>query len=368
MISKVYEWLRAADLNPDDAMVNTRMAAAAELETKIRDPKSYSMLLGAVAASIGGCERIGEQSPTFAAVLECVRKQQPAFPGDLSENGLHLRVLCCIGLGELLASDEDDDGHELMVASLLLSGSGLKPKEPGRHLDVVFDELGQLARAKLQQQAIVLRDRTPLNWTEFDALEAIAGDPPTFNQKIVPAIKDLILGLQRGQRADREELDVMWWIYNGYSDHLKKQLKSVPPHLAAAAVGSEVADRIAPPVTVGVSELVAHAAVRDRNTAQAKPKTIDKIVAELGDQGRKFLIPNADHVKRFVQTTGCLAPLSWLCLRLEESQGAAGWETELLAKTGLTANRELTPSELATQVFIERQAQRVYQNRVKGSP
>jgi len=62
-----------------------------------------------------------------------------------------------------------------------------------------------------------------------------------------------------------------------------------------------------------------------------------------------------------------LLPLSWLCLRLQESQGASGWEAELQSKTGLAADHELTPGELAAQVFLERQAQRVYQSIVKAT-
>jgi hypothetical protein len=39
MLSKVYEWLRAADLKPDDAMVTSRTKVVEELEKKIREIK-----------------------------------------------------------------------------------------------------------------------------------------------------------------------------------------------------------------------------------------------------------------------------------------------------------------------------------------
>lgn len=368
MLSKVYEWLRAADLNPDDGMVATRTKAVEDLEKRIREAKNYTLLHGTVTAAVGGCERLGEQSPTFGTLLECVRTQQPAFPAAVSENSLHLRMLCCLALGELLSSEgEEADNDELMAASLLVAGLGLKPKETGRHLDDVFDELAQIARAKLQEQAVWLRERQPLDWTEFKALESVTGDPTTFNQKLLPVVRGLIEGLEREHQSDREELEVMWWLYNGYSDRLGKQLKPATVFLAATAIGCEIADRVAPPATVGLNELVAQAAVRDRTAAQSKAKSIDKIVAELGDTGRRLLLPDAEHVRKFAQRTGALLPLTWLCMRLEESQGVSGWEAELQSKTGLTAERELTPNELAAQVFAERQAQRVYQAQVKGT-
>src|SRR4051812_30651076 len=173
MLSKVYDWLRAAELKPDDQMVTTRTKAVEDLEQKIRDAKDYGLLLGAVTAAVGGCERLGEQAPAFATILDCVRTQAPAFPSAIAENGLHLRMICCLGLGKLLNSAEDVtfDRDELLSSSLLVSGLGLKPKEAGRHLDKVFDEVGDLARINLQKQAVALREREELDWEEFDALK-----------------------------------------------------------------------------------------------------------------------------------------------------------------------------------------------------
>jgi len=367
MLSKVYEWLRAADLKPDDAMVTSRTKAVEDLEKKIREADNYDLLLGIVTAAVGGCERLGEQSPAFATLLDCVRTQSPAFPSAIAENGLHLRMICCLGLGELLTSNEEQESEadELLAATMLVSGLGLKLKEAGRHLDKVFGELGNVARAKLQRQAVALRERDDLDWDDFDGLKGIAGDQPNFNQKLLKALRGLIQGLQKQHKSDREELEVMWWLYNGYSDRLGKQIKSASPLLAATAIGRELADRVAPPATVGLNELVTQAALRDRPAAQVKAKPIDRIVAELGEAGRKLLVPGAEHVRKFARETGMLLPMSWLCVRLEESQGASGWEAELLSNTALASDRELAPGELAAQFFAERQAQRVYQSLVQ---
>src|ERR1700722_15233448 len=152
MISKVYEWLRAADLKPDDGMVTTRTKSVQDLEQKIREAKTNDLLLGLVNAAVGGCERPGDhQSTAFTTLLDCVRAQSPAFPAALAENGLHLRMVGCLGLGELLTSNDEPDNDDLLSASLLASGLGLKPKEAGRHLNDVFEELARLARENLQK-------------------------------------------------------------------------------------------------------------------------------------------------------------------------------------------------------------------------
>jgi hypothetical protein len=369
MVPKVYEWLRAADLKPDDAMVTSRTKAVQDLEKKIRESKTYGLTLGIVTAAVGGCERLGEQSSTYTTLLECVRTQSPAFPSAIAENGLHLRMIGCLALGELLTSNEEDesDSDELIVGSLLVSGLGLKPKEAGRHLDGVFEELGTLARTNLQKQAVAARERQELTWKGFDALQSATGDPANFNQQLLPALKELFQELEKQRQSDREELEVIWWLYNGHSEQLEKQLKAMPAFLAATAIGCELADRITPPATAGLGEMVSQATVRDRTPTQIKAKPVAKIVTELGETGRKLLLPSAEHVRKFARGTGTLLPLTWLCIRLEENQGAGGWEAEFLTKTGVASDLELTPDVLAAQVFAERQAQEVYRSLVKGT-
>jgi len=117
---------------------------------------------------------------------------------------------------------------------------------------------------------------------------------------------------------------------------------------------------------VGLSEVVGQAAVRDRTATHTKAKSLDKIVIELGEAGRKLLLPESDSVKNLVRGSASVLPLTWLFMRIEERQSDTGWDAELKAKTGVLSVRELTPGEFAIQVFAERQAQRVYQSLVKG--
>jgi GTPase-associated system-like protein len=224
-----------------------------------------------------------------------------------------------------------------------------------------------LARANLQKQAVEARDRQELDWEDFDALENETGNPPNFAKQLLPALKELFQGLEQQRKSDREELEVLWWLYNGRSEKLGKQLKGMSAFLAATAIGCELADRITTPATAGLGEMVTQAAVRDRTLASIKPKPIAKIITELGEPGRKLLVPAAEHVRKFTRATGTLLPLTWLCIRLEESHGAAGWETEFLSTTGIKSDQELAPDALAGQVFAERQAQQVYRCLVKGT-
>src|SRR5258708_37637460 len=312
MVSKVYEWLRAADLKPDDAMVTSRTKAVQDLEKKIRESENYNLALGVTAAVVGGCERLGEQSSVYATLLECVRTQSPAIPAAIAENGLHLWMIGCLGLGELLTSNQEDESEseKLIAACMLVSGIGLKPKEAGHHLDVVFEELDSLARTNLQKQAVAARERQQLDWKGFDALQTVTGDPPNFNEQLLPSLNELFQGLEKQRHLDREELDVIWWLYNGHSEQFRKQLMAMPALLAATAIGCELADCITAPATAGLGEMVSQAAVRDRTPASIKAKPIAKIITDLGDAGRKLLLPSTEHVRKFARRTGMLLPLT----------------------------------------------------------
>lgn len=361
MTSRVFRWLRAADLQPDNEMVDTRTKVVETLDARIRASEDYKLLIECITAAVGGCERLGQESLICKTLLECIGEQQPAFDGSLSASGLHLRMLCCLTIGELFSGGVGEE-LELLAASLVLPGIAVKPNEAGRHLNTCFEELGKLAHEELQTQAVKSRERKETNLAPINALKTHFEDPPTFNKHLLPALLGLIKGLDKQREQDREELEVMWWLYNGFSVRLGKLVAFPTPSLQAAmAVGCEIADLVNPPATAGIRELVGAATARDRTSAQLKAKPIAKVLSDLGVIGRELLLPVDLSVGKFVLGAGVLLPLTWLCIRLDDSGGATGWEAEFEAKTGLQAKREFGPAELATQVFMERQAQRTYQ-------
>lgn len=366
MTSRVFRWLRAADLQPDNEMVDTRTKVVETLGARIRASEDYNLLIECIAAAVGGCERLGQESLICKTLLECIGEQQPAFDGSLSASGLHLRMLCCLTIGELFSGGVGEE-LELLAASLVLAGLGVKPKESGQHLNAIFEELEGLANEELQSQAVESRERKETDMAPFNALKTHFEDPSTFNKNLLPALLGLIKGLEKQREQDQEELEVMWWLYNGFSVRLGKLVASPTPSLLAAmAVGCEIADRVNPPATAGICELVGAATVRNRTSTQLKAKPIAKMLSDLDVTGRELLLPVDVSVREFVRGAGVLLPLTWLCIRLDDSGGATGWEAEFQAKTGLAAKSEFGPAELAIQVFVERQAQRIYKSIVGG--
>ena len=365
MLKNTYEWLRAADFKPNDQVVANRTQAAQELLSRIKKSEDYDLLTQCVAGVVGGFEnRFTTESSTVQTVVDCIRTFQAAFPAGLSENALELRICCALSVGELFAeADSGASGHHSLVGALLLvAGLGARPPETRKHLADVFSELGQSARQFLQGAQIGARERPQLNWKQLDSLTPANLDLATFWGQFLPALKQVFAAVEQQGQMDREELEVLWWLYNGTSERLGGPIRSLPASVAAFAIGREVADRVIPPSLAGVGELVSHAVARDRTSAQLKAKPLGRIVADLDEPSRKLLLPTEEQkeTRALIRNSAPSLPLSWLCLRLEESGGATGWESEFRTKTDLQADQEFTPAQLASQSFNERVAQRVY--------
>ncbi len=362
MLKNTFDWLKVAALRPDDSMVKARSDAASDLVTSLREADDVGLVIECAAGTVGGFDLLGDHSQAVYTVLECVRKYQPAFPGALTENALQLRVCSAIALGELLSAPASKaENVETLAACLISAGLGVRQTGKGKHLEAIMEQLAALARANLQQRAVAQRTHMELSFDDLDALMSLADTPAAPLKKFILVIKDLFSQAQKRYDCDHEELEVLWWLYNSYSDRLNKPLQQVNAMQAAAAIGREIADKVVPLAPAGIRELLARAASKGRAAKELKAKPLAKLVSDLAVEGRKLLLPPSVRASRVVKDASPSLPLSWLALRLEESGGADGWETEFRSKTGLAPDRELTPPELAAQIFEEQQAQRFYE-------
>jgi hypothetical protein len=94
------------------------------------------------------------------------------------------------------------------------------------------------------------------------------------------------------------------------------------------------------------------------NSADAK-RAFEKIIAETDSAAWGLLIPQ-DGAASLGNDYPAIFPLTWLCRRLQDSQGATGWAQEFEAKTRLDPAEKLDPNAIAVQAFRERIAQRQY--------
>ena len=364
MLKKTAEWYRVVNPRPDDETIKKRKLAVTELIERLSAADDYQLLVACAAGVANGFESgFNQDSPLVQAVFECISSHQPAFIGDLSENALEYRVCCAIALGEILTRDEAEgevpQEDAQLAGSLVVSAMGMRSKVTKRYLQIVLQDLEDIAFSALERAAAARRQRQGLNLQGLDNLE-VPGDIPTFWQNLLPQLKACIKNLEQNAAMDREELDVLWWLYNGFSETVDQPLIALAPGAAALCCAAEVVNRVISPPLETVRQMVLHASEKGRKKSELSALPLEQIVGQWEDRIWNLLAPTDADLGQLAQDFPALFPLSWLCLRLRDSQGTSGWNQEFTLKTGLDPTQSYRPAKIAFQAFNERVAQRIY--------
>lgn len=363
MLKKMFEWYRIVNPNPDDTILEKRKLAVTELIKRLSESEDYNLLIACTSGVANGFEtNFKQESEIVEAVVGLIREHQPAFPVDLSENALELRACCAIALGEILTQNENQDKvareDAELVASLFVSAIGIRPKITQKYLRVVIQALEQISFGVLESIAQDRRQRTAINYDGLDKVPPNA-NIPAFWDGLRPILKSYFSLIDRQNAADREELDVLWWLYNGFSEIVNQPLIALSPAIAAICCGAEIADKVLLPPLESVRQMVLQATERGRKRSALVAVPLTEIAAEWKEKILSTLIPTNTGPQEIIKRFPPLFPLSWLCSRLQESQGSPGWSQEFKLKTGIPASQSCEPGKIAMQAFNERIAQRV---------
>ena len=370
MLSRLFEWYRMVDPEPSDDTITKRREAIGALLDTISNQQDDELLVSAIAATINGFDGVDQESPIVKATVSAIRNHQPAFPEDLSENALAVRACCTIALGEILDRDKEaqyDDA--LLVATLITSANGVRPAAKERYLRNAIEELESAARKVLEKAAQTRRRRNSIALDELDGLEAtsLPGDVKDFWKVLYPTLKGVFVEIQEQATADREELQVLWWLYRGFSDTAQlKKLTELDSSAAALGCGAELGDIVVCPPAAGICQIVRRAAQEGRKKQDLIPRSLTHVASKWASSTLSALLPTQDIVTQLIQSHPTLLPLSWLSKRIHESGKDDVWEAEFRSKTGIPPDHACSPAEWAAQAFHEKIAQRVYQATNKG--
>lgn len=359
MLNKTYEWLRIAYAHPTDEVVRKRQLACTDLLGKLEEAEDITPLAECVAGVINGFDNGSTKgSEAVETIISCIRDHQPAFASDLSDNALELRACAMITLGELITrNDEEPSDIAVLTSLLLISSTGLRPTVQERHLKIALDELLKSARSAATRAAVLRRERVEL---DFEALNEVTagGDTASLLKSLRPALKQLLKQLDQQAAADREELQVLSWLYNNYAETVGKPIAGLDPFEAALCCGLEIADLVSVPPLEGARQMVADAASKNRKRTGLKKITLAEVMGKLSHESKQGILPIDRIVRKLAQRYASLFPISWVCLRINDSGSPTGWEEEFRNKVGFAATESYSPEEIAGQVFSERIAQR----------
>jgi hypothetical protein len=367
MLSKTYEWLKVVNSKPDDEVVRKRKLACQDLINKIDGAEGINLLVECSAGAVDGFGTMfTKDSEAVSAITSSIIDHQPAFPSDLSKNALELRVCAMIALGEIMtreASAGEAPGDDAVLSSLLLiSGAGLRPKVQERHLKTALDELTKAARVTAGRAAAAQRRREDLNFKPLievtDSAVTDVDEAATVLKELGPALQKLFEQVEEQAAMDREEIQILSWLYNNYADTVCEPISDLDPFEAAVCCGIEVAGMVRMPPIEGIRQMVADAAVRNRKSKELGKLTLTEVIGKLSRESQDALLPAIAGVRKLVERFAPLFPITWIALRIGESGSQTGWEEEFQKKAGFPATESYAPEVIARQVFNERVARR----------
>lgn len=362
MLKNIFEWERLVHAQPTEEMVTSRQAIVNDLLTECDSQRDLSDLSRLVSSALTGLSPDIPADRSFAKrLVEFTKVHRQAFPSQLTENALDLQLTACLSVGEIL-SRKRAKGHwqeaVLPVAALCNSAFRIKPKATETHLEEIQEAIVGLATSHLSQKALAVRQRPEIDFSEIEGLEEPA-DIPTMWSTLQPFLLSAIQSLEQASTIDRDELEVLWWLYNGRSNTFDKQLKDLSPFDVALSASIELVDRALTPAPDSLNSIVDGLVVHANERTKAASKSFRAVFGSWDVSIATTLAPSDETSKAVVLESAKTLPLSWIAAKIEDSGVEGGWEAEFKAKSGIGNGVKLTAARFAAQVFAERTTQHV---------
>ena len=360
MLSKVFEWSRVANAAPNDDFVAKRSATVASLADEM--PKKPSLLVDcATAAAAGVVPRFSQDSDIVVALIEAIRKEQPAYPEALTENHADLRVCCALVCGEIAhratTAKNGPNVNSQMMSFVICAGLQHRPISGSKHVKAMVTGLLEACSAALK----VAADNTRRRYALPGYPEAVA--EPTDLPAYAKDAKARMVGMARTADAnaaiDREELGTLWWAFNGASETAGVQVTELDLGKAALLVGGELADLVLLPPLSTTKLLTRRLLATGRKPTTLNAQPLKELVANWDSDAAEAILSTNQKVAEFVRLNPAIFPVTWACLRIKETGSPPLGEFKKM--TGWDPAGEFTASGLAQQAFDERIALRFYE-------
>jgi hypothetical protein len=353
MINNAFEWLRVANPHgPTSEVVTARTATVGKLIAEFHESGDLDLLADfCVGAVLGVNEFFGNDSDLVKSLVDHIRADQAAFPASVEENGLELQIVAALALGQLLSEKATSGNVELrdLAAMMLVSLFEGRGNAPDPHLAAIANELSTLASTVLEKAARRVRKR---NAIDIDTLDSISANGDALWSVLQPALTKLFRELADEAHKNREELELLWWMFNGYSNALSKPVDKLSVDEATVACGTELATRAILPPSAALAAMVEDAVARSRTATQLAAKPLQQCVSRWTAEIQNCVALDSKQTS-FAKNHPLIFPFTWIVIRLKESGGAARWNDEFTARTGLAQTMELSKAQLARQVFFE---------------
>jgi hypothetical protein len=326
---------------PSDAFISQRRKVITSLATDdaigTHFPSWVELIwLGVSPASTGN------QLAGTVAIVRAIQDEQPSFPTDPVERALDLRVTAAAILDQYLSeSHSSKRGHALVLSSVILATSTFRRFESEPRYGQVVQSLRSTAQSVLDGEAASIRKRNEVVTSDIEGT-----DVSTLKASMTEAISDLVETVTANMRADREELQILWWVFGRHSKLLRASYDDLGRGDAVFSSATELATlTLVPPLPAAGDFL--RSVLKDKSTL-----TLGQLISQSSLLSLK-LAEAPESAKSIVRDHPTLLPLTWLAARLVDSDRSP-WEAEFEKKTQIVPAVEKSTSAWAEQVFAER--------------
>lgn len=336
MLNRLSDFYRIVHPDPPDALVTQRKEAIVAFMGQFSKPELQYACADIAAFGLGPSPGAA-QTEAAMAIISAIQGPQPSFSSDIGANPLDVRAFAGIALGEHLGTDRDG-----VTAALVISALATRTLPEERYLRELTLALLEAARKSAEAAGNAQRERPELE------IAAIQGaNPAGIAESVRSALDKFKEAVERNLEADREELEILWWVFGGHSTSLGKPFHAldVPQRILASA--SELAELVIVPPASGSAQFL-HATLKED-----RPVTLRHLIEPCTSTLLESVARRRKQTAAFLTDHPALLPLTWLSCRRLDSGMAAGWEAEFEQKTHVSAGDERAASRWATQVFNE---------------
>jgi hypothetical protein len=235
--------IRIFNSSPDDDFVTKRSDAIKDIDVAYKKKKGIDEIMKLSNDLAIGLQNPNDLDSTIADVVEkAIKKQSTSFIAE----GEELQILCCAVTAALRYLDGAKPATSKRLSSPDILGISLwsalsfqvemseKPK-----LEALRSELIEVSKKVVEFNSFTSRNRLVVpEWKKLQVPED--GSLAAFAATIDTAIIDTLESAKTNAILDREEIDLLWWTLNDWSEIAEKKLSGLNQVQRAILGGIEI--------------------------------------------------------------------------------------------------------------------------------
>lgn len=345
---EIAKHLRIAVPSPTDDFVEKRKKAVNDLAVRFRKRSSADqfVMLASALTGLFGRETISLPPGDLRnEVASAIVKNAPSFVADESTE-LEMAICAILGAAQIVVGAQADGvacSKPTWLAAALVSGLSFSQERTEPQVEALRIDIIRSARDFLARNGEVARRRSV---PSLDSLPRRSDNEDTdvYLERLVPVLEKSVSLINVNAKLDREEIDLLWWALNDWSEMLSQRFSLADPRVSALISSIEFANLLAQP-PVG-----AHRDLAVRNLRRDGSKIPLLEFSELDNKLLNSSVRMLGNATASVRAHPLIFPFLWVVVSAAESDG------ELLEKArraGLCADVSLGVDDWARRALDE---------------